>query len=257
MAGSNLRSPAERATVAFGELMQRGAEATMLDFAAKVAVVIALFCFIFLLGEIQFQSKKGSTTLESASHVLLSAQSSGVHKKKKATRAKKGKKVQVAASTKFASELETISEGESEVGRKLSSSDLEAPSMPLIQVEASQLPLEADEPEAESEGDDVDMRTEEDTDTVICVEDVTTPECTDTAAASATASEVEVDTVCQECQKLTENSWGCSAHRVYSSSLLLMHGQMRVAIARGPPGLEAPAGPAPPTNGGMCCTRAA
>jgi len=174
--------------------------------------------------------------------------------KKKGNRTKKGKKVRGASSEKLAPGGDAVSEDESEVGRESSSPDLEASAVPFLQVESLEAcqAVKVEVHESASEGDDVEMHAEEEQ-PIIIVEIVTTPE----GIYESVPATRKVDVVCGECLLSHEHSWGCATHRVYTSSLLLMHRQMRVAIVRGPPGLELLASIASPANAGMCSMRAA
>lgn len=48
--------------------------------------------------------------------------------------------------------------------------------------------------------------------------------------------------VCEKCA-LPDELFGCAEHRRYTSTLLMMHREIQMVIARGPPGLQAPVPP--------------
>lgn len=61
--------------------------------------------------------------------------------------------------------------------------------------------------------------------------------------------------VCDKCRKHDVHLWGCSAHRTYTSALLLMHRNMQLAAATGPPGLDLPVTASPAWKSGVCGLR--
>jgi hypothetical protein len=175
----------------------------IVDIVARLIALMALLCFTIFAYAL-WLPKMASTTKESNEQ---RQQSSGQQLKKKG-RAKKHKKVPVATSTRRGHDVECILEEDLE-----KSSDVEAPSpndsmtvaFSAKQIEActgSHLGLiEADCAKEEPE------------------------------------EELRNDDLGNECA--TCDGFGCSAHRTYTTSLLLLHRE----IARGPPGLVVRAPP--------------
>lgn len=192
----------------------------IVDIVARLIALMALLCFTIFAYAL-WLPKMASTTKESNEQ---RQQSSGQQLKKKG-RAKKHKKVPVATSTRRGHDVECILEEDLE-----KSSDVEAPSpndsmtvaFSAKQIEActgSHLGLiEADcakeEPEEELR---IDVLGNE----------------WGLLQLKASGSE-DVDQ-----QAVTCDGFGCSAHRTYTTSLLLLHRE----IARGPPGLVVRAPP--------------
>jgi hypothetical protein len=243
MAGAFLRAP----TVAIGELMQAGSDWQM---ASKVATVIA-FVILVSLATFPFHyfwirlSEQKVHFAGQASHPQRLHQPAGAQKKK-GNRAKKNKKARGVATTKFAPGVDAPSEEELEVVKVQSSSDVEAPSMRPTQEAFQETALDtstqfesslpyAQKPFSGSDADNDKLSIEADLEM-----------CTDERAGEDTgeASEVahgtvqEESCICERCLNPDVHIWGCPAHRIYTSSLLLMHCEMQRTIARGPPGLE-------------------
>jgi len=190
--------------------------------------------------------------------------------------------------------LDDPSEEELEVGRVQSSSDVEAPSMQdsLKHESHSEVAVDQDKSDSESENGDIDieMRTDEAPPGCghVCLETVPLDDPghelppisallvselivpSDTSIIAFNDFEWEevhepiqsqpaddADVPCKECTMPDMHLWGCSAHRTYTSALLLMHREMQVVVARGPPGLERPAALATASGASLCSMRVA
>jgi len=280
MAVSYLRAPTASA-IGDGSIVQ---------IAARIAVLIAIVTLVVFLRALHAPktSKLGEET-----HAQRLQQPVGVQKKK-GNRAKKGKKTRGTSSTKIAPELDVISEEELEVGRVQSSSDVEAPSVrdSRKQESHSEVGVDQDKSESESESGDIEieMRTDEASPGCghVCLETVPLDDPRDELPpiSALLVSELivpsdtsiiafndfeweevhepiqsqpadDADVPCKECTMPDMHLWGCSAHRTYTSALLLMHREMQVVVARGPPGLERPAALATASGASLCSMRVA
>jgi len=278
MAVSYLRAPTASA-IGDGSIVQ---------IAARIAVLIAIVTLVVFLRALHAPK---TSKLGEEPHAQRLQQPVGIQKKK-GNRAKKGKKTRGISSTKIAPELDVISEEELEVGRVQSSSDVEAPSMrdSRKQESHSEVGVDQDKSESESESGDIDieMRTYAPGCGHVCLETVPLDAPRDELSpiSDLVVSEVivpsdtsiiafndfdwedahepnqsqpadDVDVPCKECTMPDMHLWGCSAHRTYTSALLLMHREMQVVVARGPPGLERPAAPATASRASLCSMRVA
>lgn len=204
----------------------------IVDIFARLIVLMALLCFgIFACA--LWSPKMASTTKESTEQ---RPQSSGQQLKKKG-RAKKHRKTHAAAGTRHLYDVESILEEDLE-----KSSDVEAPSpkdsMPVAfdakQIEACtgsriglvEVECTKEEPEEEFRNHDLGNEWGLPRHKASGSEDV------DQQAAA----------MCEACA--TCEGLGCSAHRTYTSSLLLLHREIARGpaglVVRAPPGLEAP-----------------
>lgn len=243
MAGAFLSAP----TVAIGEFMQAGSVAQM---ASRVAMVVALVILVSL-ATFPFHyfwtrlSEKKVHFAGEASHPQRPHQPAGAHKKK-GNRAKKNKKARGVATTKLAPGVDAPSEEEFEVVKVHSSSDVETPSMRPTQKAFQETALDASTefesslPYAQKPFSGIDAdndKLEIEADLEMCTEKRAGEDASE-ASEGAHETVQEESSICERCLNPDVHIWGCPAHRMYTSSLLLMHCEMQRAIARGPPGLE-------------------
>jgi len=233
MAVKSFMSP----STSIGEFVSVG---TVVESAASIAVFFVLVWFaVFLRG---LWGPKASPSTSHATNSQRLQHSSGVHKAKKGNRTKKGKKTRGPPQSKFDHGMEAISEEEMEDVKLQSSSDLEAPSMasPTLSCESA--------PEAVSEEISSDIEAPSLPPAEIFAEEAILQMCSKSleswkkplTASSEKAvhsgTEVEATTRCPE----ASSQLLASEDRVYTSSLLLMHREVAVRIARGAPGLDHP-----------------
>jgi len=190
--------------------------------------------------------------------------------------------------------LDDSSEDVLELGRGQSSSDVEAPSVPdsLNQESHSEVGVDHDKSESDSEMGDIDigMRTDEaprgcghlrlesvpcddprdelppvsalvpsevivlsDT-SILALNDF---DWDDAHQPNQSQAADDADVPCKECAMPDRHLWGCSAHRTYTCALLLMHREMQLTVARGPPGLERPTTSPTASRASLCSMRLA
>lgn len=241
MTGANLMS----STGAIGDLLP-------FMNAAYIAGLILIVSFVVFLRALQ--APKASSKFGDPPHLRHLQNPSSVQKKK-GHRAKKGRKARGTASKPMPG-VDDGSEEEAEVGTLRSSSDLEAPSIPSSRI---QKPIggDADNVESVSESEDIEIRTDPVSAGSECDYLVTLTASKETNDPCEADTADEAHTVCMECAMPDVHIWGCSAHRTYTSSLLLMHREIQARIARGPPGLDPPAGNALAPSAGVCSLRVA
>jgi len=259
MAGAFLRVP----TMVIGEIMD----------ASSFAEIAAVFAFVLLVGfvaipsgakaqQAQKPSKRRSpagappqqTQKPSRCTGPAGTQAQQAHKHSRRTGPAGALAQQVhkpsrrTSLTKFLLGVDAASGEELEVVENQSPSDMETPLMKSTHT-ASQEAYSYTSTQAEStfpyaqttfSGNDADNdKLEIEADLEMCTE--THPQLgEDTGEASEAVPYTiqEENGLCDMCSNPDVHTWGCPVHRVYRSSLLLMHCEMQRTIARGPPGFE-------------------
>jgi len=217
---------------------------SIIQIAARLVGVMAIL--VFAVFACALWAPKVSTGVQATNAQQLQ-QPSIAHKKKGKNTKKKPKPARgVGAKSKKLSE--ELSEEELAVAHVQSSSDVEAPSIPANTSASDASDVECADTHAQISSC-VRVETDDDSeseDLEMCVkladafEASKTPDVTLEPAEEVCACE-EASGTCKMCSNLGTQNFGCPTHRTYSSSLLLMHCGMQRRIAKGAPGLAAPA----------------
>jgi len=208
--------------------------------AAQIVVLFTIMMFgVFL----QFWLAPKVSSTSAGPSLSLPVRKPSSMQKKKGNRAKKGKKTSGAAPRKVVhvaesipdERLETVSEEELEIVEAECESDIEAPSRTTSRI-------------TRVEENAITKLTT--TETKESVEDITKEE-----TRNANSLLDQAITIAQKYHERLEEEVETSAQRTYTSSLLLMHREIAIRIARGPPVLDAPAAGISSTDAPFCRLR--
>lgn len=266
MAVKNFMPPYQK----FSLLGQIVSVETLVQSAVSIAVFFVLVWFaVFLRGLWAPKASAKGQRLQNPS---------GVQKQKKGARTKKGKKPRGPSQSKFEHGLDATSEEELEDAKVRSSSDIEAPSMPSPTMSFQDAPGTDSEEELDDAPPQASACLYRSLSTLQSSCDIEAP----LLPLTRITAEEEIMSMCSKSlaneQKPLITTGGDVVHngeeieskesrpqasshlfapedRIYAPSLLLMHRQIAVRIARGAPGLDHPPTDSSSTDAVWCCVR--